>query len=74
MQGTYRIYIPLAAEEMDALRSSAQSHYRHPRDQARYLLRKMLLGEPPAEATSTNSKSAGVRQDMAGALASEQSR
>lgn len=37
-----RIYVPLGRDEFIALRESAENSYRHPRDQARYLLRLAL--------------------------------
>lgn len=46
-----RISVPLSQEEFIALSESARQEFRHPRDQARYLLRKILLGntdETPA--------------------------
>lgn len=39
------INIPLTTEELNALLSAAQREYRHPRDQARYILRQALLGD-----------------------------
>jgi hypothetical protein len=38
-----RITVPLSREEFSALQASAQQEYRHPRDQARFLLRSILL-------------------------------
>lgn len=40
-----RIYVPLSKEEFIALQEKAQCSYRHPRDQARYILRSVLLGD-----------------------------
>ncbi|MBX2997779.1 MAG: hypothetical protein KF893_04660 [Caldilineaceae bacterium] len=37
-----RITVPLAKDEFDALREKASKDYRHPREQARYLLRAAL--------------------------------
>lgn len=37
-----RITVPLGSDEFIALRESATGSYRHPRDQARYLLRVAL--------------------------------
>ena len=37
-----RISVPLGRDEFIALRESATGSYRHPRDQARYLLRLAL--------------------------------
>jgi hypothetical protein len=38
------IYVPLGKDLIAALQQSAQSSYRHPRDEARFLLRQALLG------------------------------
>lgn len=46
------INIPLSADEVTALVSAAQREYRHPRDQARYILRQALLGDH-TQATTT---------------------
>ena len=46
---TYRINVPLSAQEFEALRDASQIQLRHPRDQARYILRSVLLGEPITE-------------------------
>ncbi|CAN5772196.1 hypothetical protein BH10CHL1_BH10CHL1_24360 [soil metagenome] len=51
-----RITVPLSREEFEALRDSAQLDYRHPRDQARHLLRSLLL--------KTNSQSANKNSDV----------
>ncbi len=42
---TYRINIPLSPQEFEALRNVSQSQLRHPRDQARVILRNALLGQ-----------------------------
>lgn len=44
-----RITVPLSRDEFEALRNSAFRDYRHPREQARYLLRCLLLGEPATQ-------------------------
>lgn len=49
-----RISVPLSQEEFAALTRLAQQDYRHPRDQARVILRSVLLGN----SAPTNSKSA----------------
>lgn len=47
------INIPLTPAEVDALRKVATTELRHPRDQARYLLRVGLgLAAPPTNATN----------------------
>ena len=45
MTSQARITVPLSVDEFDALVKSAQSDYRHPRDQARHILRSALLTE-----------------------------
>jgi hypothetical protein len=62
-----RITVNLSADERRALMASAQREYRHPREQARYLLRRALLGESAQPAESSNRT--GVRQDMPSAVA-----
>jgi hypothetical protein len=42
-----QMMIELSTAESDALRKQARQHLRHPRDQARYLLRLALLGDQP---------------------------
>lgn len=46
-----RITVPLSREELNALREAADRDYRHPRDQARYLVRQALglTDKPPSE-------------------------
>jgi plasmid stability protein len=44
-----RLNIPLSDMELQALRAAAQKDLRHPKDQARYLLRRALLGEQPPD-------------------------
>lgn len=39
-----RITVPLSKEEFEALMCSARQAYRQPREQARFLLRNLLLG------------------------------
>lgn len=39
-----RITVPLSRDEFIALRAKAEVAYRHPRDQARFILRNALLG------------------------------
>lgn len=45
MPDQYRITVPLSREEFIALSKTAQDEYRHPREQARYILRSVLLGK-----------------------------
>ena len=53
-----RVSVPLTIEEREQLRLSAQKALRHPREQARYILRSVLLGEQVQEnnkpATASN--------------------
>jgi hypothetical protein len=37
-----RLYVPLSAEARDRLREIAQREYRHPSDQAAYLLQRLF--------------------------------
>lgn len=63
-----RIYVPLSQEEFFALSASAQYELRHPRDQARAILRH-ALGLKNNASAPTNSKSA-VTLTETGAFAS----
>ena len=56
-----RIMVPFDREEWVKLRQVAESDMRHPRDQARFILRQ-ALGLVPEK-----TQSAGVRQDTTGA-------
>ena len=52
MEQRTRITVPLSVDEFDALTQSARSDYRHPRDQARHILRQVLMGSstgPPTK-------------------------
>lgn len=44
-----KIYIPISDEEFVALARLANRNLRHPRDQARLILRSVLMNEPSAE-------------------------
>lgn len=44
-----RITVPLSRQEFEALYQAAIIDYRHPREQARFILRSVLLGEPITE-------------------------
>lgn len=46
---TYRINIPLSPQEFEALRNVSRLQLRNPRDQARLILRSVLMSEPSAE-------------------------
>lgn len=50
---THSINIPLSPQELEALRNFSESQLRHPRDQARLILRAALLGESPSNATNS---------------------
>lgn len=39
-----RITVPLSKDEFEALRDAASREYRHPREQARFILHQVLLG------------------------------
>lgn len=57
-----RITVPLSKEEFEALMNSAQQDYRHPREQARFLLRNLLLstnGQVPNKNSDAISYQAG---------------
>lgn len=49
MERYTRISIPLGKDEYAALLEAAMSEYRHPRDQARAILRKVLIGNEVEE-------------------------
>lgn len=72
MDSTSRITVSLSRAELEALIRNAQRDYRHPRDQARYLLRRALMGEqppdPPAPVAPMTS-GAAVSQTTGAALA-----
>lgn len=72
MDSTSRITVSLSRAELEALISNAQRDYRHPRDQARYLLRRALLGEqppdPPAIVPPMTNGAAQVSQTRGAAL------
>lgn len=54
-----RITVPLSKDEFQALQKSAQQDYRDPREQARYLLRSILLIDQFANANDD----VKIRQD-----------
>jgi len=62
-----RITVPLGREEFDALRESAKQDYRHPREQARYLLRKLLLGTYEQSANANSDVNPGQGSHVAAA-------
>lgn len=46
-----KLTIALTRDEMEKLRRAARNHLRQPGDQARYIIRNVLLGEsPPSQA------------------------
>jgi hypothetical protein len=67
-----RINIPVTNEELEALQIFAQRDLRHPRDQARYLLRAALglTGDAQIAMPQNAKNSAGVRQDIPSAVLS----
>lgn len=66
------INVPLERSELEALIATARLELRHPRDQARYLLRRALMGEqppdPPAPAAPMTNGAAQVSQTRGAAL------
>ncbi|RIK26716.1 MAG: hypothetical protein DCC55_39825 [Chloroflexi bacterium] len=66
MERFTRITVPLSKQEWEALRNQAQHEYRHPREQARYLIRCALLGDTVPTKDNTGAKvsqaSAGVAE------------
>jgi len=67
-----RIQVPLGRDEYAALLKAAMSDYRHPRDQARAILRAALLGNQPDSDGPNMEKHNGavsIRQDTHGAVA-----
>ena len=58
--------IAISDEEMQALNRLALAEYRRPRDQARYILRKVLVGN---EAEEDHNGAVSIRQDTHGAVA-----
>lgn len=73
MDSTSRITVSLSRAELEALIRNAQRDYRHPRDQARYLLRRALMGEqppdPPPAPVAPMTNGAAVSQANGAALA-----
>lgn len=65
-----RITVPLSRDEFVALRDTAGSEYRHPRDHARYLLRQALGLTSEDDQPQQMHNRTGVRQDIASAVAS----
>lgn len=53
------IYLPLSKEEFIALQLQAISEKRHPRDEARMIIRRALLGD----SGPVNSNTGAIRQD-----------
>jgi len=64
-----RITVPLSREELNALRDAADREYRHPRDQARYLVRQALgLAEKPPAAEKHNGAAQAVTGNCGAAV------
>ena len=63
-----RITVPLGRDEWERLREAAQSDYRHPREQARYLLRLMLFNDLPDADRQKSESGAEVSEAQAAAL------
>lgn len=51
------VNVPMERYELEALVAAAQRDLRHPRDQARYLLRVALLGDQPGERAARSDQS-----------------
>jgi hypothetical protein len=58
-----RITVPLSQDEFYKLREVAAREYRHPREQARYLLRCILLDDG---ATKDNTSTVSLEPERAG--------
>ena len=65
-----RITVPLSKQEFEALYQSARTDYRHPREQARYILRLALLGAQTQE--SKNPLTATLAERTANGFATGQ--
>lgn len=57
-----RVIIVLTEQEMERLHQSAKRDLRHPRDQARYILRSALLGQ--RDSSPTNSEGDATRTGL----------
>ena len=66
-----RITVPLGKDEWDVLRQTADRDYRHPREQARYLLR-IALGLP-TEAPGPLAMNEGMQLQAAPVFATDNS-
>jgi hypothetical protein len=60
--------VPLAPNELESVRNSAERNLRHPRDEARFLIRQALGLAPSKLTEEMNSSTGGVSPD-AGAAA-----
>jgi len=49
-----KLTIALTRDEMEKLRRAARNHLRQPGDQARYIIRSVLLGESPPNQEKEN--------------------
>ncbi len=65
MRELTRVAIPLSKDEFLALQERASQEYRHPRDQARYLLRAALGLDSPKMHNGTVSSGLGNRENGA---------
>ena len=66
-----RITVPLSKQEFEALYQSARTDYRHPREQARYILRLALLGEQSQESRNPLADSIVQRETANGFAVSQ---
>ena len=61
MRNYTRITVDLSQDEFTALRDAALKEYRHPREQARWLLRQLLVqgnGNAQSQPSTTNAEMA----------------
>jgi len=58
-----RINVPLSDEEAQAIIKMAEAQYRHPREQARYLLREALIHHGLLNAANAPSKENGKYEE-----------
>jgi plasmid stability protein len=57
-----KLTIALTRDEMEKLRRAARTHLRQPDDQARYIIRSVLLGESPPSQGNKNTIVPNVSQ------------
>ncbi len=72
MMATTRITVPLSSAELHALIDAAQREYRHPRDQARALLRDALGLAVATTQPKNHNRAVAAYQSDAGAIVATQ--